>query len=569
MTEGNGHVIDPGGDAHRALQAAVAEHGPDVLSDAATMEGICRERLSSQPSEATLIGIAARSDVPALLQQQISRLGNYGGIQSVATSLADAHGLDLADSMWVVREYARALGLIASGGTRPTRRMSGSAGAGDAGAAGADALGAGAALTGAAGAAAAGAVAAGGVADTVLNRAAERPDEPGDTVLNRAAERPDEPGDTVLNSAAERPDEPGDTVLSEIPPARERCRRAGPGDTVLSEAAGSQPTAGDTVLSDAAPSEAAAGETVLDEAVRNEASRSADRPGDTILDADEQPGPGDTVISPVSSGQAPPVEVPSVEAPHSATAPSAAAGGVAATAAAATQAPESEATPDLGRDPDLDTASPARGANAPSRDDGPGWAGDYGWSNWAAGGGEPAASERPAGYQGGEPRGGWEPAAGNAAFGGYQQDPPPVGPAGGGPGYPPGPPGGDGYPAPQPLPYAAPKSNRNRNRNILGIAAAIALVAVYLGIAAAAHLTRSRPRRRRRHRHHRRARRAARARASRLARRRRRLRRHRPRSCWPRSRRTSRARIIARISAPPTGRQRDFSAPVSKGQRPE
>jgi hypothetical protein len=78
----------------------------------------------------------------------------------------------------------------------------------------------------------------------------------------------------------------------------------------------------------------------------------------------------------------------------------------------------------------------------------------------------------------------------NAAFGGYQQGPPPAGPVrGGGPGYPPGPPGDDGYPPQQPLPYATPKSNRNRNRNILGIAAAVALVAIYLGIAAVAHLT--------------------------------------------------------------------------------
>ena len=176
MTEGNGRVIDPGGDAHRVLQDAVAEHGPEVLSDTAIMDGFCRQRLSAMPSEATLIGTAARADVPTMLQEQISRLGNYGGIQSVATSLADAHDLDRAESMWVVREYARALGLIASGGTRPAWRMSGRAEARDPGTGVADAEVAGA------GAGVAGAGVAG--ADTVLNRTVERQDDSGDTVLS-------------------------------------------------------------------------------------------------------------------------------------------------------------------------------------------------------------------------------------------------------------------------------------------------------------------------------------------------------------------------------------------------
>ncbi len=509
MTEGNGHVIDPGGDAHRALQSAVAEHGPEVLSSTAKMDGICREMLSAQPNEATLIGTAARANVPALLQEQISRLGNYGGIQSVASTLASAHGLDLAESLWVVREYARAMGLIAAGGTRAPRRMSGSAGAGIAGGV---AAGAGVADAGVAGAAGAG-------ADTALNRVEEKRDDSGDTALNRAAERQDDPGDTVLNRAAERQDDPGDTVLSEIPGPVIGSGEASPGETALGEAAGSQPGPGDTVLSEAAATDTATpGETVHDKAVRSEAPRGDDWPSDTVLDgtADDEPGPGNTVISPVGGGQAPPVEVPSAEAPpveappveappveappveappveappvevpHSATVLSAAAGGVAATAAEGIQAPESEATPDP--DPDPDLVKPAGDVDGHSGDDGPGWAGAQSRTNEAGEDAMPAADERPGGNWGGEPRETWEPAAGNAVFGGYQQGPPPAGPVrGGGPGYPPGPPGGDGYPPPQPLPYATPKSNRNRN--ILGIVAAIALVAVYLGIAAAAHLS--------------------------------------------------------------------------------
>ena len=132
MTEGNGHAIDPAGEARRALSAAVAEHGPQALSNAVIMDRIGQDRLSDLPGEAILISSAARSDVPAMLRNLIPRLGNYGAIQSVAATLADSHGLDTAASLWVVREFARAMGLIASGGTQPTARAGpgGSAGPG-------------------------------------------------------------------------------------------------------------------------------------------------------------------------------------------------------------------------------------------------------------------------------------------------------------------------------------------------------------------------------------------------------------------------------------------------------
>ena len=130
MTEGNGHVIDPAGDARRVLQAVVAEQGPEALSNAVIMDGICRDRLSNLPGEAILIGSAARADVPTLLGNLIPRLGNYGAIQSVAATLADTHGLDTAACVWVVREFARALGLIASGGTQPAARVAPGGGTG-------------------------------------------------------------------------------------------------------------------------------------------------------------------------------------------------------------------------------------------------------------------------------------------------------------------------------------------------------------------------------------------------------------------------------------------------------
>jgi len=119
VTEGNGHAIDPDGRARRALQAVVAERGTQALSNAVIMDGICRDRLGGLPGEAILIGSAARSDVPALLRECIEREGTYGAIQSVAATLARAHALDPAGCLWVVREYARALGFVASGGLQP------------------------------------------------------------------------------------------------------------------------------------------------------------------------------------------------------------------------------------------------------------------------------------------------------------------------------------------------------------------------------------------------------------------------------------------------------------------
>jgi hypothetical protein len=86
------------------------------------LAGLCRTQLTALPGECILIVSAARADVPALLRDNIPQLGNYGAIQSVAATLAQAHDLDNAASLWVVREFARALGLIAPGGTQPTPR---------------------------------------------------------------------------------------------------------------------------------------------------------------------------------------------------------------------------------------------------------------------------------------------------------------------------------------------------------------------------------------------------------------------------------------------------------------
>jgi len=93
--------------------------GYDSLGNltALTTLNVRSSQLTALPGECILIVSAARADVPALLRDNIPQLGTYGAIQSVATTLAGAHDLDNAASLWVVREFARALGLVAPGGS--------------------------------------------------------------------------------------------------------------------------------------------------------------------------------------------------------------------------------------------------------------------------------------------------------------------------------------------------------------------------------------------------------------------------------------------------------------------
>ena len=123
MTEGTGHVIDPDGDARRALLEAVAEHGPEALSDATIMDNLCRTKLAALPGESILIVSAARANMQAMLRSKIAELGNYGAIQDVAATLSRASDLDGAACLWVVREFARTLGMIAPGGTQSMPRL--------------------------------------------------------------------------------------------------------------------------------------------------------------------------------------------------------------------------------------------------------------------------------------------------------------------------------------------------------------------------------------------------------------------------------------------------------------
>jgi hypothetical protein len=120
VAEGTGHVIDPAGVARDALQGAVAAHGPGVLWNPVMLDDFCRDRLAGLPGEAVLINRAARSDVPAQLREQADAfVGVDAAIAAVAATLSATESLNETACVWVVTEFARALGYPVPGGTQP------------------------------------------------------------------------------------------------------------------------------------------------------------------------------------------------------------------------------------------------------------------------------------------------------------------------------------------------------------------------------------------------------------------------------------------------------------------
>jgi hypothetical protein len=119
MTEGTGQAIDPSGEARSVLQSAVTDYGARVLSNAAVMDGICEDRLPDWPREASLVSMAVRADVAAMLQQRAGGVGADTAVRLTAANLAESRSLDPAAAIWVVSEFARVLGYQVSAGLQP------------------------------------------------------------------------------------------------------------------------------------------------------------------------------------------------------------------------------------------------------------------------------------------------------------------------------------------------------------------------------------------------------------------------------------------------------------------
>ncbi len=433
MTEGNGHVIDPNGDARRALQEAVAEHGPEVLSDAAVIDTICRDHLAGLPGESILIGDAVRTNVPALLGDLIPQLGNYGAIQSAATTLAGEHSLDMAASLWVVREFARALGYIApatgtsaaypGSGPRPVPGSGLATGAGSA-----ERL---------AGAGAAGGSGAAGAGREESETAAPGGGEAGRAVAGGAA------AGAAAAAAADEASR-GKRAGSDTGASGPGTGTSGPGTGASGSGTGTGTggqagTGGETVPRGVAASRAADG-----------GSRAGQVASDGSIAGGREPGYGP---GPTSGGIGP-----------------------------ASGAPGNTGTASGSRG----NTGPATGAagNTGAAPGGPGATGPIGVSSPAGTGpmGQvPGASGPAAAGARGGPSAPDGPASSGAGGGGW----------GGGTGGA-APEGEPGFPLPLPagrLPGRQSQRSKLLNRNTVGIAAAIALIAGYLGVAAVAHLS--------------------------------------------------------------------------------
>ncbi len=92
------------------LQIVISRFGIKALADSSILEGICEDRLSDFPKEASLLVTAAKSDVVALLQQQVNAVGVINAIKLAADSLTAKSSISNDASLWVVSQYARVLG---------------------------------------------------------------------------------------------------------------------------------------------------------------------------------------------------------------------------------------------------------------------------------------------------------------------------------------------------------------------------------------------------------------------------------------------------------------------------
>ena len=118
MTE---QQLDAQGEARDALNSAVADFGPRVLSDPRMLGSRMSDLLPDLPKERQLLVTAAEADVAGELTRHIQEqhLDPNTAVQLVAGSLTDRKSIDPASSMWVATRYAQALGYPVRPGAMP------------------------------------------------------------------------------------------------------------------------------------------------------------------------------------------------------------------------------------------------------------------------------------------------------------------------------------------------------------------------------------------------------------------------------------------------------------------
>ena len=104
--------LDTQGEAHEALGTAVASYGQRVLSDPHTLGNLVADLLPDLPRERSLLVTGAEADIAGEMRQHVEeqRIDPDTAVQLVARSLSDRRAIDTTAGLWVVTEYAQALG---------------------------------------------------------------------------------------------------------------------------------------------------------------------------------------------------------------------------------------------------------------------------------------------------------------------------------------------------------------------------------------------------------------------------------------------------------------------------
>ncbi|HEU5387201.1 MAG TPA: hypothetical protein VFV73_14985, partial [Streptosporangiaceae bacterium] len=104
--------LDVQGEAHEALGTAVASYGQRVLSDPHTLGNLVADLLPDLPRERSLLVTGAEAGVATEMRQHVEeqRIDPDTAVQLVARSLSERRAIDTTAGLWVVSEYAQALG---------------------------------------------------------------------------------------------------------------------------------------------------------------------------------------------------------------------------------------------------------------------------------------------------------------------------------------------------------------------------------------------------------------------------------------------------------------------------
>jgi hypothetical protein len=108
--------LDPQGDARQALDLAVRDYGPRVLSNPSLLGNLFKDLLPGSPTESSLLVAAAEGGAASMLEQQVAGVGADSAVRSIAGSLAQERALDPQAALWAVGEMARAMGYPVSQG---------------------------------------------------------------------------------------------------------------------------------------------------------------------------------------------------------------------------------------------------------------------------------------------------------------------------------------------------------------------------------------------------------------------------------------------------------------------